>query len=68
MVSLSQPANTDKKENAAHEDPGVISVTEIFNFYKANNYDTVVIVRASATLVKLNHWLVVTDSPSALTC
>lgn len=35
-------ANTDKKEYAAHEDPGVISVTEIFNFYKANNYDTVV--------------------------
>jgi len=35
-------ANTDKKEYAAHEDPGVISVTEIFNFYKANNSDTVV--------------------------
>jgi transaldolase len=35
-------ANTDKKEYAAHEDPGVISVTEIFNFYKANNYNTVV--------------------------
>jgi len=35
-------ANTDKKEYAAHEDPGVISVTEIFNFYKANSYDTVV--------------------------
>ena len=35
-------ANTDKKEYAAHEDPGVISVTEIFNFYKANSYNTVV--------------------------
>jgi transaldolase len=35
-------ANTDKKEYAAHEDPGVVSVTEIFNFYKANSYNTVV--------------------------
>lgn len=35
-------ANTDKKEFAAHEDPGVVSVTEIYNFYKAHGYKTVV--------------------------
>lgn len=35
-------ANTDKKEYAASEDPGVISVTSIYNYYKANGYKTVV--------------------------
>ncbi|MDN4501707.1 transaldolase [Alteromonadaceae bacterium BrNp21-10] len=35
-------ANTDKKEYAAAEDPGVVSVTEIYNYYKANGYKTVV--------------------------
>ena len=35
-------ANTDKQTYAAHEDPGVISVTSIYDFYKANGYDTVV--------------------------
>lgn len=35
-------ANTDKTEYAADEDPGVISVTEIYNYYKAKNYNTVV--------------------------
>ncbi|MFU9137230.1 transaldolase [Erwinia tasmaniensis] len=35
-------ANTDKKEYAAHEDPGVISVTEIYEYYKQHGYETVV--------------------------
>ncbi|MGB1192552.1 MAG: transaldolase [Pseudomonadales bacterium] len=35
-------ANTDKTEYVAHEDPGVISVTSIYDYYKANGYDTVV--------------------------
>lgn len=35
-------ANTDKKEYAADEDPGVISVTSIYNYYKENGYNTVV--------------------------
>lgn len=35
-------ANTDKKEYAPLEDPGVISVTNIYNYYKANGYNTVV--------------------------
>ncbi|WP_188150533.1 transaldolase [Teredinibacter waterburyi] len=35
-------ANTDKKEYAPMEDPGVVSVTQIYNYYKQNGYDTVV--------------------------
>ncbi|MAG76278.1 MAG: transaldolase [Colwelliaceae bacterium] len=35
-------ANTDKKEYAPLEDPGVVSVTEIYNYYKAKGYKTVV--------------------------
>ena len=35
-------ANTDKTEYGASEDPGVISVTEIYNYYKAQGYNTVV--------------------------
>ena len=35
-------ANTDKKEYALAEDPGVISVTKIYNYYKEYGYKTVV--------------------------
>lgn len=35
-------ANTDKKEYSASEDPGVVSVTSIYNYYKAKGYKTVV--------------------------
>ncbi len=35
-------ANTDKKEYAPHEDPGVVSVTRIYNYYKQHGYNTVV--------------------------
>lgn len=35
-------ANTAKKEYAAFEDPGVISVTSIYNYYKEHGYNTVV--------------------------
>lgn len=35
-------ANTDKKEYAPHEDPGVVSVTQIYNYYKQHGYNTVV--------------------------
>lgn len=35
-------ANTAKKEYAASEDPGVISVTNIYNYYKEHGYKTVV--------------------------
>ena len=35
-------ANTDKKDYTAEEDPGVISVRHIYNYYKQNGYNTVV--------------------------
>lgn len=35
-------ANTDKKEYTPTEDPGVVSVTEIYNYYKQHDYSTVV--------------------------
>jgi len=35
-------ANTDKKEYTAEEDPGVVSVHQIYNYYKQNDYKTVV--------------------------
>ncbi len=35
-------ANTDKKEYSAFEDPGVVSVTHIYNYYKQHGYNTVV--------------------------
>lgn len=35
-------ANSDKKEYAPAEDPGVISVTKIYNYYKEYSYNTVV--------------------------
>jgi len=35
-------ANSDKKEYAPAEDPGVISVTNIYNYYKEYGYNTVV--------------------------
>src|SRR5690554_6895959 len=35
-------ANTDKKEYTPEEDPGVLSVRHIYNFYKQHGYKTVV--------------------------
>ncbi|KAF2901027.1 hypothetical protein ILUMI_05167 [Ignelater luminosus] len=35
-------ANTEKKSYSGEEDPGVISVTKIYNYYKKFNYKTVV--------------------------
>jgi transaldolase len=35
-------ANTDQKEYAPAEDPGVKSVTNIFNYYKQSGYETIV--------------------------
>ncbi len=35
-------ANTDKKDYTAAEDPGVISVTDIYNYYKQHAINTVV--------------------------
>ncbi|MDP2561307.1 transaldolase [Psychrobium sp. 1_MG-2023] len=35
-------ANTDKKDYTSEEDPGVISVSEIYDYYKKHDYKTVV--------------------------
>lgn len=35
-------ANTGRQDYPAEEDPGVISVTQIYNYYKQHNYKTVV--------------------------
>jgi len=35
-------ANTDKKDYTAEEDPGVLSVRRIYNYYKQHGYKTVV--------------------------
>ncbi len=35
-------ANTEKKDYTAFEDPGVQSVTKIYNYYKQHSYNTVV--------------------------
>lgn len=35
-------ANTDTKQYAPNEDPGVVSVTQIYNYYKKFDYKTVV--------------------------
>ncbi len=32
-------ANTDKKEYAPAEDPGVVSVSEIYQYYKEHGYE-----------------------------
>ena len=34
--------NTEQKEYTAEQDPGVVSVTEIYDYYKAHGYSTVV--------------------------
>lgn len=35
-------ANSDKKDYAPTEDPGVVSVTKIYNYYKQHGYQTIV--------------------------
>lgn len=42
MNNLRYVANTDKKTYEGKEDPGVISVTKIYNYYKKFGYTTVV--------------------------
>ena len=35
-------ASTGKQDYAAHEDPGVVSVSEIYHYYKQHQYQTIV--------------------------
>ena len=45
---------------APQEDPGVLSVTRIYNYYKKHGFKTVVMGRASVTSAKSRNWLAVT--------
>jgi transaldolase len=47
--------NTDKKTYEAHEDPGVVSVSKIFNYYK--KFGCVCTVRSSHDYVCSHAWL-----------
>lgn len=62
-------ANTDTKEYAPQEDPGVISVTQIYNYYKQYGYKTVVMgasFRNSGEILQLAGCDRLTISPSLL--
>jgi transaldolase len=62
-------ANTDKKEYTPHEDPGVVSVTEIYEYYKQHGYETVVMgasFRNTGEIVELAGCDRLTISPGLL--
>ncbi|CAO95748.1 transaldolase [Erwinia tasmaniensis] len=62
-------ANTDKKEYAGSEDPGVISVSEIYQYYKQHGYETVVMgasFRNVAEIIELAGCDRLTISPALL--
>ena len=42
LLSNRYVASTGQKSFESHEDPGVISVTKIYNYYKKYGYKTVV--------------------------
>ena len=50
------------------EDPGVRSVTQIYNYYKKFGYKTVVMGVLPAMSMKLSNWLAATCSPSPRRC
>lgn len=47
-------ASTGQKTYEPHEDPGVISVTKIYNYYKKFGYKTVVMGASFRNVGKLN--------------
>jgi len=62
-------ANTDRKEFAPHEDPGVVSVTQIYNYYKKFDYKTVVMgasFRNTGEVTALSGCDLLTISPALL--
>lgn len=61
--------NTDKKEYLPHEDPGVVSVTTIYNYYKKFNYNTQVMgasFRNKGEILELAGCDLLTISPKLL--
>lgn len=62
-------ANGDKKTFAANEDPGVVSVTKIYNYYKKFDYKTVVMgasFRNTGEVLALTGCDLLTISPKLL--
>jgi len=62
-------ANTGKTEYASEEDPGVVSVTKIYNYYKKHGYKTVVMgasFRNTGEVVALAGCDLLTISPALL--
>lgn len=61
--------NTDQKTYEGHEDPGVISVTKIYNYYKKYGYKTVVMgasFRNTAEITELAGCDLLTINPALL--
>ncbi len=61
--------NDEKKNFAPHEDPGVISVTEIYQYYKQHSYNTVVMgasFRNISEIIELTGCDCLTISPALL--
>lgn len=62
-------ANTNTKTYSGEEDPGVVSVTKIYNYYKKFNYKTVVMgasFRNTAEIIALAGCDLLTISPKLL--
>lgn len=62
-------ANTDTKQYAPNEDPGVVSVTKIYNYYKKFDYKTVVMgasFRNTGEVIALAGCDLLTISPKLL--
>lgn len=62
-------ANTGTKEYAAEEDPGVVSVRKIYNYYKKHGYNTVVMgasFRNTGEVIALAGCDLLTISPALL--
>jgi len=62
-------ANTDKKSYTGDEDPGVVSVTKIYNYYKKFDYKTVVMgasFRNTGEIIALAGCDLLTISPKLL--
>ena len=49
-------SHNGQAEYAPHEDPGVVSVTRIYDYYKHHGYSTVVMGAASATATRSWRW------------
>src|SRR5690554_7937032 len=61
-------ASSGRDSYPAAEDPGVQSVSRIYNYYKAHGFSTVVMGASFRTPGRSKCWRAATDLPSALPC